>query len=424
MDVLLLGRSVSRDVPALGIAYLGSYLISKGFSVGLADLYSDECSIGEIVDSRNPRIVGISGLTIDMPRVYELADLVKEHSPDAVTIAGGLHPSALPRETLKECQNIDAVVIGEGEYTLAKIASLENIPRELPTVDGVAYRNASGIEITPEPSHRPGLDTLPHPLRSFSMVDTPQKIEEVDIHVARGCPYLCAGCSNHVVFGREYRCRSPRNVADEIVENRDRHSIEHFSIADEIPEFERLWLENLCKNIEDQSGLHDMSWDIFLRVDTLTDRLAQALRDAGCTQVTFTVESGVNSLLKKYKAGYSTKDVRKAFAIAKKSGLRTQCFFSLGCPGETMETAYRTLEFIRELEPDGWWLGIRTPIPGTELYSEGKRQGLRLHRRWADYNMNPSDRKIDLPLVGTELSYEDLKEVVLKAKRSIPRFIP
>ena len=161
MDVLLIGRSVTRDVPALGIAYLGSYLISRGFSVGLTDLYSEERSIGEIVDSRNPRIIGISGLTIDMPRVYRLADMLKKRSSGTVIIAGGLHPSALPRETLEECQNIDAVVIGEGEYTLAKIASLENIPRELPTVDGVAYRNASGIAITSEPSHRPDLDRGP-----------------------------------------------------------------------------------------------------------------------------------------------------------------------------------------------------------------------------------------------------------------------
>lgn len=215
MDVLLLGRSVSGDVPALGIAYLGSYLISKGFSVELADLYSDERSIGEIVDSRHPRIVGISGLTIDMLKVYELAGLVKERSPDTITIAGGLHPSALPRETLKECPNIDAVVIGEGEYALARIASLEDVPRELPTVDGVAYRNASGIAITSGPGHRPDLDTLPNPLRSFSTGDIPKKIEEVGIHVARGCPYLCAGCSNHVVFGRKYRSRSPRNVVND-----------------------------------------------------------------------------------------------------------------------------------------------------------------------------------------------------------------
>ena len=132
----MIGRSVARDVPALGIAYLGLY-----------DLYSDEQSIGEIVGSRHPRIAGISGLTIDMLRVYELADMIKERSPDTITITGGLHPSALPRKTLEECQNIDAVVIGEGKYTLAQIASLEGIPKELPTVDGVAYRDASGIAL-------------------------------------------------------------------------------------------------------------------------------------------------------------------------------------------------------------------------------------------------------------------------------------
>jgi anaerobic magnesium-protoporphyrin IX monomethyl ester cyclase len=422
MDVLLVGRSgMAEEAPALGIAYLSSYLLSKGFSVGLARF--GDPSIGEIVSSKQPRIVGISGLTIDMPMVYEVAGLVKNLSPDTVTIAGGLHPSALPKETLKECQSIDAVVIGEGEYTLAKIVSLKNIPKGLPTLDGVAYRNEAGIATTSKLSPRLDLDKLPYPLRSFTTGGVTKEIEEVGIHVARGCPYLCKGCSNHVVFGRKFRSRQPRNVVDEIMKVKAKYTVKHFTLIDEIPKFERAWLERFCKDLRNRRSPDDVTFGVFLRVEALTDHLARTLRGAGCTQVSFTVESGVDSLLKKYQADYTTRDVRKASAIAKKFGLSTQGYFSVGCPGETMETAYKTLDFIRELKLDEWWLGIRTPIPGTALYSEGKRQGLRLHRKWADYDMNPSNRKIDLPLVGTDLSYENLKEVVLKAKRSIPNFV-
>ena len=95
----------------------------------------------------------------------------------------------------------------------------------------------------------------------------------------------------------------------------------------------------------------------------MTDHIAEVLRGAGWTQVIFTVESGVDSLLERYRADYSTDDVRKAFAIAKKSELSTVGYFSVGCPGEARETALKTIEFIKNSSrmAGGWESGRRYP---------------------------------------------------------------
>ncbi len=52
--------------------------------------------------------------------------------------------------------------------------------------------------------------------------------------------------------------------------------------------------------------------------------------------------------------------------------------FIIGLPGETKETADKTLKFIKELKPNILQVAVATPIPGTEFYDWVKKNGFML----------------------------------------------
>ena len=45
------------------------------------------------------------------------AYLIKQIDPNIVTISGGVHFTAIPEESLRECRSLDFIVLNEGDVT-------------------------------------------------------------------------------------------------------------------------------------------------------------------------------------------------------------------------------------------------------------------------------------------------------------------
>ena len=107
-----------RKNPPLGLAYLASYIRKEGFNPLIVDFnidnYSDK-KICESIREHNPFVVGISFMTNQYGACLRLAKLIKSCLDSTYIVVGGAHVSALPKEILQECADIDFSVIGEGE---------------------------------------------------------------------------------------------------------------------------------------------------------------------------------------------------------------------------------------------------------------------------------------------------------------------
>src|SRR4030042_5127972 len=115
MRVMLFNSSIveaKRDVleagnlyPRIGIASIASYLLQRGTSVSILDpdAYKlDILQIKERVKQDKPDIVGLPAFTEEICDANEIAKAVKEADYDILTVVGGPHPSAIPRQTLEE----------------------------------------------------------------------------------------------------------------------------------------------------------------------------------------------------------------------------------------------------------------------------------------------------------------------------------
>ena len=174
---MILSKSEIPQVsPPLGLAYIASVLRKHSHTVEIFDsviqephghhlgenihLGADWDSIYSKISSYNPEIVGISSMfTCQAECMHQVARLVKGVDASIVTITGGAHPSALPAETIKD-ENVDFVVIGEGEDIVLRL--VESLSNQLPfeEIDGIAFRKDGQIVINPETGFIRNLDEL------------------------------------------------------------------------------------------------------------------------------------------------------------------------------------------------------------------------------------------------------------------------
>jgi radical SAM superfamily enzyme YgiQ (UPF0313 family) len=111
------------------------------------------------------------------------------------------------------------------------------------------------------------------------------------------------------------------------------------------------------------------------------------LKDAGCIQVDFGVESGSQRVLNRLKKRIEVENTVCAFDACRKTGLRTLATIMVGNPDEDEKDLEKTRLLLRRIRPDFSAAYYTTPFPGTELYEEARKKGLigDPERYWQQY---------------------------------------
>jgi radical SAM superfamily enzyme YgiQ (UPF0313 family) len=129
---------------------------------------------------------------------------------------------------------------------------------------------------------------------------------------------------------------------------------------------------------------------------------------AGCEWVLFGVESADEGILKTIRKGITPEGVRRGVKIAYEAGINVFNSFILGLPGESPETAQKSLAFGDELYHQygaKYGFHMLSPLPGTEIYERAKDYGIRiLSRNWAHYNAN--EPITETPTMSTDMVEE------------------
>jgi len=161
------------------------------------------------------------------------------------------------------------------------------------------------------------------------------------------------------------------NVADDLFTANARHCLE---VCDEI----------LKRNLK-------VKWTSFARVDTVSLKVLQRMKDAGCQAVSFGIESGNAEILKIIRKGITLNQVIEAVTLCNQVGLLPHGSFILGLPGETPETLKETLAFGEQLKKLGVSFGFHllAPFPGTRVRQDSADLGITiLSNDWSDYHAN------------------------------------
>ena len=142
---------------------------------------SADATIAEIKDALSTARRVLVLWSFYSPDAAALADelaSIKAAAPGAVHLAGGVHATAEPVQTLDA--GWDVAAIGEGETTLLRLVDAGGSPEGVP---GLAYRAADGTVVKTGRAERLPLDTF----RGFSL----RWNRFNAIEITRGCVFAC-----------------------------------------------------------------------------------------------------------------------------------------------------------------------------------------------------------------------------------------
>ena len=172
----------------------------------------------------------------------------------------------------------------------------------------------------------------------------------------RGCAFHCTYCPYRSLEGSRYRLKSAGRVVDEIEAIRRSGYDKMLVFCENNFNVPKQQAEGICQEIIDRRL--EISWGTGdLRPMGVTDEFCRLMSASGCNNLSLSVESGSDVMLKRMQRGYSAADVRQSLECLEKSGIPFGVSLMIGAPGETPETVAETLALMDGYPvPLGIWL--------------------------------------------------------------------
>ena len=357
----------------MGLAYLVS-LVQEN-NVKILDMDAEGIDFQKFSALIRKEQFDIAGFTVTTPLFFpslKLAQLVKNYSSGTLVVFGGVHPTVRPYEVLN-FDSVDLVVKGEGEITFKEIVDCLKENKSFLTVAGIAYKENGIIKETPPRTLISDLDTLPFPARhlfknrQYTYPDSLYKAT-APIITSRGCPGMCTFCTSHNIFGRKFRARGAKNVADEIELLVKQWKIKEIHIWDDNFTAIKQRVFEIRDEILKRNLKVKFAFPNGIRADSLDREILEALSKMGTYSLAIGVESGSQEILDRCRKGIRLEEVEKIFGLAKKMHFETWAFFMIGLPGDNPDTIKQTIDFAKKIDPDVVKFHILKPYPGSEVY--------------------------------------------------------
>ncbi len=359
---------------SVGLLSIATYLDAKGVKVKIIDgvrqknfweIFKKEAITGDLIC--------FSVMTMQIPKALELSELAKKFNPQAKIIWGGAHPTFFPEQTARH-NLIDAVVVGDGEYTIFDLARGQG--RQ--DVRGIAYKKDKAVAV-----NQPQKPLDPQSMPLFNWELEPREILEnlnlIPTLTSRGCPHRCTFCIN-AILKNNWRARTVEQVLEDLktIKSKDYFARKPLRFWDE-----NFFIDiNRAKAIIDGIILRGLSrpWETTVRANYIStamvdDNFMANMKRSGCYLLSFGAESGSQIVLNKIKKDITPEQILYAAKQCLKHEIIPQFSFMVGLPGELKSDMKLTLNLIDKLiklSDKVQILGPQAfrPYPGSELYLE------------------------------------------------------
>lgn len=380
-------------MPPISLPSIAAVLIKHRYDVKIIDCIAHKLDF----DSLRKKIVDINPgfiiLTVSTATFYgdmQTAERMKKDCKAHIAVIG-THVTALAAEVLS-AYKVDSVVRGEPEITCLELADLLKNKRneDLHNVKGLSFLCNGEIVHNDDRPFVDNLDELPFPSRelldnkryTLPVINKPYTL----LISSRGCPHDCIYCTAHQYYGKKPRLRSAESIACEIKEIIEKFDIHYITMWADTFTFNRNHVLNVCKLI--RSLKINVKWMCNSRVDTVDPELLRNMKSAGCIGISYGVESGVQEILNNSNKNVFLEQIQDAFKWTHAAGIESLAHTIFGLPGETKKTIAKTLQFVKNLNPDYAQFYCAIPFPGTKFYEMAQKNGWLITNDWSRFELN------------------------------------
>lgn len=376
--------SAANTMPSLGLLSLAAITRINGFNSHIVEASSlglDYQSTIEEIFKHSPDYVGITATTLSIHNAAILAKMIKKRDDTVCTIIGGAHLTAVPEETMNLFPQFDIGVIGEGEETITKLLRANENNQDLIGIKGLIIRNGNNLHLTERRPFIKDLDKLPFPawdlLPGFPKAYRPtafrfKQLPAASLITSRGCPMKCIFCDRSV-FGDRCRWFSAEYVVEMMKTLYQKYGVREILIEDDTFVISKTRLIAICQELLKEDL--NLSWSCLARVDMVDRKILDIMRRAGCWQIGYGIESGVQKILNFIRKKTNLEQIETALKWTKEAGIETKGFFMIGHPTETVDTIKSTIKFAKRVDLDDFSIFKFTPFPGSEIYKIADRYG-------------------------------------------------
>jgi len=375
-----------RGSEHIGLESIMSYVQSKGHLVeliyepalgdnGYIDIpwlnnffYNDELVINKALRFK-PDVICFSVITNLYMPIKKLARKFKKVMPKVPIVCGGIHPTSLPEETIKE-DCFDMLCLGEGEGAMEDLLQRMREKKPYNDIKNLWVKDATGHihKNDKRPVIRP-LESLPNPDKSL-FAKYGALTSRIMIMTTRGCPFACTFCVNSfrnaAYSGEVYlRQRSVENVIADMVAIKKKYKPKKFRFEDDVFAFNQKWLNEFKVAYREKINL---PFHCYVTPSTAKDEILEGLKEAGCESVSMGIQSGNEKIRTKMLHRRHTDELIIAAAQRiKKHGLKLQAEYIFGFPTETPEDMWSSFDLNDKLDAYNTASFIFYPYPKTAL---------------------------------------------------------
>lgn len=333
-----------------------------------------------------PDIIGISAIFVTQyQNMLILGDVCKKNFPDAFIAAGGGMPTNAYSQIFNETSSFDALCYGEGEIPWKELLEAENKQR---------YCEESNCWITKNSLNKKlefklimDLDEIPlldyglcdfedysiNPSFASSQIVT-RKLPNFLFMSSRGCVNQCTFCSSHSVHGRKMRYYSLERIKEDLNTLQNKYHVEAIVMEDDHFMMDK---DRALKIMEIIKDMHlKVVFQNALAMYALDKPFLIAIQNSGVDILQLPIESGSDHVLKDLMhKPLNRKIIKRVTEECYEIGLSTNGNILIGMPGETKEDIEDSINFLKTLPVEWYYIYAATPLFGSDMYKTCMEKG-------------------------------------------------
>ncbi len=372
MKILLIYPNLNQEIIGYGdlgaiaeplaLEYLAASCVDFASEVKLLDLRLHPDDLEPILDNFRPDIVALTGYSMHVIRMLEIARITRDHLVQTKIVVGGHHATLLPEDFKTE--DIDFIVVGEG--TVPFRALTEMLSHEMTHSIAGIWSNDRGDWTFGGNQPTLELEKVVPPLRSLCLADRQHYFIDwmkpiALLRTTVGCPYRCSFCSLWKMMDGHYYRRDVDSVVSELLNIEEPYVF----LVDDEPFVNAKRMDLLAEGIKD-SGVNKEYFS-YCRIDTLVKNKTTLEKwiEIGLRRVFLGIEGVTTNEMESYNKRLSISQIEEGIKSARALGLKVFASFIVS-PLYTKADFTRLSRFIERNHIDYPSFTILTPLPGTD----------------------------------------------------------
>jgi len=418
-------------------AFAATMLKENGFETFWLDGIAERLTFKEYLEKLeeiDPDLIAIETKTPVIKAYWKIINILKKEFPKTKIVLMGDHVTALPEESLNNCQvdylltggDFDFLLLNLAKYLAKKTKTLEpgiwwKEKTSQPVNQSTSQLATSKLATSQLVTRNSGTFTTNHPLDNLPLIDrdlTKWKMYAYNngnfkytpgayTMIGRDCWWRrksaqggqgCTFCSWTSTFPT-WRVGKPEHLLDEIGSLIDLGVREVFDDTGTFPVGK--WLQDFCDGMIKRGYHKKVRLGCNMRANALNQKEYDLMRKAGFRFLLYGLESANQKTLDRLNKGTNTEDMVKAGQMATKSGLEPHVTCMVGYPWESYAEALNTVNRTKELFDKGYINTLQAtiviPYPGTALFAECEKENWLKTKDWDRYDMREPIMKTKIP---------------------------